>query len=78
MKSVQRGVSSFATESITISAVNVNKAFVKFNNTGNMYTISSGNSVYRCYLLNSTTIRIEQAGTYSSNANFAWEVIEFF
>lgn len=78
MKNVQRGVSSFATESITISAVNMAKAFVKFNNTGNTLAIASGPAPYRAYLLNSTTVRIEVADTRSTNANFAWEVIEFF
>lgn len=76
IKGVQRGISSTSSSTITISAVNMNKSFVTFNNVGNMATDNA--SVYRCVLTSSTTLQMSQASSQSGNANFAWEVVEFY
>ncbi|MDR6883107.1 hypothetical protein [Bacillus sp. 3255] len=76
IKSVQRGVSASSNLTITISAVNMSKSFVTFNNVGNMAT--DGSSVYRASLTSSTTLVIAPGSTWTGNANFAWEVVEFY
>ena len=79
VKSVQRGEATIAefnqTINVTISPVNLNKAFVNLN-----FVIGDSSVTLNAMLTSATNLRINKAGSqrFSSPYGVAWEVIEFY
>jgi hypothetical protein len=78
VKSVQRGtavITSGGDVNVTISAVNMSKSTVTFNNAGNLSS-SGSYSVYAH--LTTTTNLLLKSSTTSFTGTVAWEVVEFY
>ncbi|OPH61709.1 hypothetical protein BC351_00255 [Paenibacillus ferrarius] len=76
IKGVQRGITGAADTTVTISAVNMSKSFVTFNNFGSMR--SDTYAPYRAVLTSPTTLAIGNAAGNIGSGNLAWEVVEFY